>query len=265
MSSFAVQLRLCSFILQKIGDEGGEMPTFGRIDAFEGGGDQWPAYVEQQVREFFTANDVPAEKNRAIFLSCCGSRTCALLRNLVKAKTLEAKLLEDILDILRKHYAPKPSAVVQRFRFNTQVRSEAESISDYIAVLKHLSEHCDYGEELDKMIRDRIVYGINNAAIQTRLLEIPDLTFEHAVQMALAMEAAKRDGEEIFQGGANASVLSTHSVHHANTRTCYLCGDTSHLAISVDMPILRVFIARKKVISPLCATRRSAKHRLKHT
>ncbi|KAL1415984.1 hypothetical protein MTO96_028413 [Rhipicephalus appendiculatus] len=35
------------------------MPTFGRIEAFEGEGDDWPAYVER-VQEFFEANDVNA-------------------------------------------------------------------------------------------------------------------------------------------------------------------------------------------------------------
>lgn len=153
-----------------------------------------------------------------------------MLRNLVKPKTPQDKSLEDSLDILGKQYAPKQSSLVQHFRFNTRLRSEAESVCDYIEALKNFSEHCDYREELDKMIRDRIVYGINNAAIRTRLLELQDLTFERAVQTALATEAAKRDAGEIFHAGANVSVLSTHSVHHATASTCYRGGNRGHLA-----------------------------------
>ncbi|CAN7942370.1 unnamed protein product [Ixodes hexagonus] len=81
------------------------------------------------------------------------------------------------------------------------------------------------------MLRDRIVCGINDAAIQTRLLEIPDLTFEVAVQTARAMESAKKDAGELCQAQASTSVLSTHKIMHAAKDTsCYRCGDKSHLA-----------------------------------
>lgn len=93
------------------------MPTFGRIEAFEGERDAWPAYVER-AQEFFEANDVVLATNRSIFLNCCGPRTCALLRNLVKPETPQDKTLNEILAILGRHYAPTPSVVVQGFRFN---------------------------------------------------------------------------------------------------------------------------------------------------
>lgn len=78
------------------------MPTFGRIEPFEGGGDEWLAYVER-VHEFFFANDVLAAKTRSIFLSCCGPRTYCLLRNLVKPRAPQDKTLSEILAILSKH------------------------------------------------------------------------------------------------------------------------------------------------------------------
>lgn len=140
------------------------MPTFGRIEAFEGEGDAWPAYVER-VQEFFEANDVVPAKKRSIFLSCCGPRTSALLHNLVKPETPQDKTLDEILAVLGRHYAPTPSIVVQRFRFNSRGRSEGEAVSDFVAALKCLSEHCNYGTVLNNMLRDRIVCGINNAAV----------------------------------------------------------------------------------------------------
>ncbi|XP_075739045.1 uncharacterized protein LOC142784516 [Rhipicephalus microplus] len=60
------------------------------------------------------------------------------------------------------------------------------------------------------MLRDRVVCGINNVDVQTRLREKPDLNFDDVVQTALATEAAKRDA-------------GFRSV------TCYRCGD-GHLA-----------------------------------
>ncbi|CAN7949551.1 unnamed protein product [Ixodes hexagonus] len=184
------------------------MPTFGRIEPFEGGGDDWPSYVER-LQAFFFANDVDEEKKQAIFFSCCGPKTYSLLRDLVKPAHPQDKSLDEVLAILGNHYCPKPSAVVQRFRFNSRVRAEAESVSNFVAALKSLSEHCNFGTELGNMLRDRIVCGINSVAIQTRLLEQPNLTFEDAVQTALAMEAAKKDAGEICKANLNNAAFAT--------------------------------------------------------
>ncbi|CAN8014165.1 unnamed protein product [Ixodes persulcatus] len=185
------------------------MPTFGRIEPFEGGGEDWPSYVER-LEAFFSANDVVAAKRQAIFFSCCGAKTYALLRDLVKPAKPQDKSLDEVLSVLGNHYCPKPSAVVQRFRFNSRARADGESVSNYVAALKNLSEHCSFGAELENMLRDRVVCGINSTAIQTRLLERPELTFEDAVQTAVAMEAAKRDAGEICQSSSGSTAFATH-------------------------------------------------------
>ncbi|XP_075730815.1 uncharacterized protein LOC142774303 [Rhipicephalus microplus] len=185
------------------------MPSFSNLEPFEGGGDYWPCYVDR-FKAFFLVNDVAPDKCTAVFISCCGQKTYALLRNLVKPAKPSDKNLDEILQVLGSHYCQKPSAVMQRFRFNSRVRAEGESVSNFIAALKSLSEQCCFGAELENLLRDRVVCAINNMDVQTRLLEKPDLTFDDTVQTALAMEAAKRDASS---GGV----------------TCYRCGD-GHLA-----------------------------------
>ena len=43
------------------------------------------------------------------------------------------------------------------------------------------------------MVRDRIVCGINNARIQSQLLQERDLTYQNALDTAQAMELAAKD------------------------------------------------------------------------
>lgn len=159
---------------------------------FWGGREDWPSYVER-LRAFFVANDVPDGKKQAIFFICCGLETYSLLRDLAKPAKPQDKSLDEVLCILGNHYCPKPSAVVQRFRFNSPIRAGGESVNNFVAALESLSEHCNFGTEFGNMLRDRIVCGINSTAIKASLLEQADLTFEHAVQTVLAMEAAKTD------------------------------------------------------------------------
>lgn len=60
---------------------------------------------------------------------------------------------------------------------------------------------------------------MNRITIQTRLLEQPDLTFDHAMQTALAMEAVKKDAGEICQASFSSSAFTTHRV---TTGRCHL-------------------------------------------
>ena len=94
---------------------------------------------------------------------------------------------------MREHYDPKPSSIVQRLKFNTRVRGKEESISTYVAALRELSQHCEYGDTLGEMIRDRLVCGVNHDKIQSRLLSEKALTYEKAMELSLALEAAEKD------------------------------------------------------------------------
>ena len=53
-------------------------------------------------------------------------------------------------------------------------------------------EHCDFGPVLSNMLRDRLVCGTNVKMIQWQLLVEPALTFEKALEMALAAEATDK-------------------------------------------------------------------------
>ena len=63
---------------------------------------------------------------------------------------------------------------MQRFRFNSRSRKAGESVAAYVAELRRLAQYCNYGDTLDKMLRDRIVYGMNDEATQKKLLQVTD-------------------------------------------------------------------------------------------
>ncbi len=49
---------------------------------------------------------------------------------------------------------------MQRFKFNSRKRQPNETVADYVAVLRELAQHCNYGDKLQEMLRDRLVCGI---------------------------------------------------------------------------------------------------------
>ena len=98
-----------------------------------------------------------------------------------------------IYETLENHFSPKPSVIVERFKFHSRSRLEGENVAGFVAGLRRLSEHCQFGTTLEDMLRDRLVCGISDDRIQRRLLAERELSFEKAVEIATATEMASKN------------------------------------------------------------------------
>ncbi len=77
---------------------------------------------------------------------------------------------EELTKLVQDHYQPEASVIVKRFKFNTRYQQPGETIPMYLAELKRLSENCEFGTNLNELLRDRIVCGTSDTKIQRRLL-----------------------------------------------------------------------------------------------
>ena len=162
---------------------------------------------------YFTASGITdGDKQRAILLSACGTTTYKLLKTLVASAEVTSKSFSDLV---KEHHNPKPSIILRRFRFNTCVRQEGESITAYVKRLRNLASHCEYGDSTKELIRDRLVCGVRDDALQRALFAVAKLTFDKAFELALLHESAAQ----------NARLLSdpsfTTPVHFADPPGLY--------------------------------------------
>ena len=67
-------------------------------------------------------------------------------------------------------------------------------MATFVAELRSLAEHCNYGQTLEVMLCDRIVCGVSDDAIQRQLLSEKDLTFKKALE---TLEVATRHMKEL--------------------------------------------------------------------
>ena len=158
------------------------MTSIGKIEAFDQTTDNWDAYVER-VEQYFIANEIKKEKHAAVILSLMGNKTYILLRSLCAPEKPSSLTFDAIVATLQQHLCPKPLLIAERFRFHKRHQLEGETVSAYLAELKTLSLHCEFGTNLDDSLRDRLVCGLNNALIQKRLLSERDLTLAKATQI----------------------------------------------------------------------------------
>lgn len=217
------------------------MSIIGKVDEFCETLCSWDVYVER-LNCFFAANDITEESKKVnIFLSVCGPKTYDIIRSLVSPSLPSSKSYDELVLLLKAHYNPKPSVIVQRFKFNTRVQSVDESIAVFVAELRKLTEFCDYGTFRDDMIRDRLVVGVRDVRIQRRLLAESEMTLETAFNIASGMEAADKNATllqqaQIHEGRVSPSMntpedTETNKLTLSGRKTeanlgakCYRCG-----------------------------------------
>ncbi|KAK2558990.1 hypothetical protein P5673_018618 [Acropora cervicornis] len=187
------------------------MATYGKIGEFkELEEESWTHYIER----------------------VCGSKTYTLAGDLLQPVRTAEATFKKIVDTLDKHFSPRPSEIVERFKFHSRNRKDGEGVGTYVAALRKLSEHCNYGETLPEMLRDRLVCGINNEKMQRRLLVEPDLTLKKAEEIALAMELASKHVVDIQSTDATPSKVNqvnsaagNKGKNPASSTECYCCGE----------------------------------------
>ena len=176
------------------------MPLHRVASAFNSSQESWTMYIER-LGHYFVANDISQET----LLAVGGQEAFQVIRSLVDERELATKLYAEIVKLVKSYFNPKPSIIVQRFNFNSRVRADDETIATYVSALRQIAESCDFKDTLSKMLRDRLVCGVNHASIQRQLLAEKDLTYEKALELAQAYEAAEKSTREL------AAATSTNS------------------------------------------------------
>ena len=90
------------------------------------------------------------------------------------------------------HFIPRRNVVFERAAFNKRKQEEGETVDMFVTSLYSLSEHCEYGNLREEMIRDRILSGMRDFALSLKLQLDDKLTLDKAVAQAREAEAIKK-------------------------------------------------------------------------
>ena len=152
------------------------------------------------MEQMFIANDlVYRGREETVDIFVCGRETYLRHseRSLLSPDRPATKTLVELTAVLTKDFSPPPSEVIQQFRFYSRVRQPGELVSAFVAAVRELIKYCNFGDSLDKALRDRIVGGINHEAMQKKLLSERDLTYERAVEIVQGVETSDANLREM--------------------------------------------------------------------
>lgn len=70
--------------------------------------------------------------------------------------------------------SPKKGLLSKRYLFNTRNQNDTETFNQYLDELRKLIKNCDFKDQEDDILRDRIVMGIKDNEIREQLLELTE-------------------------------------------------------------------------------------------
>uniref|UniRef100_A0A8C4Q4Q2 Uncharacterized protein n=1 Tax=Eptatretus burgeri TaxID=7764 RepID=A0A8C4Q4Q2_EPTBU len=193
----------------------------------------WEAYIEH--RQYYNhANNIEDDaKKKAILMSVYGSKTFTILKNLVIPRTTMDLTPAELVAAMKEHCEATASVIVSRFNFHMCRQTSTQSISAFIAHLKHLAQHYQFDATFHDMLRDFLIVGVEQDQIHWCLLAERILTFSISKDVAMCVDKNAVDIALSIASEPGADLSSVNHVEQHPTRKsdaktpydpcCYRC------------------------------------------
>ena len=168
--------------------------------------EDWEDYCER-LNSYFDVNSVAEGKKTGILLTLVDASTYRLMKDLAFPRKPSEKTYKDLIELVQKHKSPGRNEIVERYKFHSAQRQEGETVNAFLSRLKHMAEHCNFGNQLEINLRDRFVTGIQDDHMLRRMFGEGNPSLSTAITICLTME----------QASENAALLaSSNSASHVN-------------------------------------------------
>ena len=136
----------------------------------------------------------------ATFLSCIGDDALEMFEGMDFSSEEDRTKYDVVLQKFGELCLGETNETYERFIFNSRAKSDEESVDQYIKSLKKLAQACNFFACLhDSLIRDRLVLGINDKALQKKLLMDRNLTLSRAIDILRSNETMKKQLKSLKQ------------------------------------------------------------------
>ncbi|XP_045450007.1 uncharacterized protein K02A2.6-like [Melitaea cinxia] len=162
------------------------------------------------------ANSESSEVQTALLLHCMGEEAQDIHATFDFAKG-EAYNYEKVITKFNEYFIPRKNESVNSHLFFTRNQKEGETFDSFYTDIKKLSTECEFGNLLDRMLKDRIVTGILDKRLKDRLLRESDLTLSKAIQICKAAELAEEQIKKISNEPGTSAVQSIRKKNEKGT------------------------------------------------
>lgn len=143
----------------------------------------------------------------ALFRNLIGHDGKELLKTFSKGATLNT--LDKILDVYDTNCVVQVNVIFERHCFYTRNQAENEKFDVFYNDVKKLARTCDFGDKENEMVRDRLIFGVQNQTLQEKLIEKGAQDLSKTVEACRTWERSKTHTEEI---------QNSKEIHHIKTQ-----------------------------------------------
>ncbi|XP_044731858.1 uncharacterized protein K02A2.6-like [Chrysoperla carnea] len=182
------------------------------FEAFNEEAETFASYRER-LENFFTLRQISgtsAEVAKAkvqILINCLGSKYYQLISSLTSPSKPSDKTYTELIELLEKQLSPPSNVHTERHKFLSRIQHSDESIASYVAALKLLLHTCKWVCPIDNckqpipsILQAQFIRGLKDVDIREKILQQDEtISFDKTLEIALAIEAAKRQNKEDYQ------------------------------------------------------------------
>lgn len=179
-----------------------EGKTMGKLREFSAKDSDWSIF-RARLEQYFIANGITEETvKRALLLNACDEDAYRLIFSLCVPEKAENKNYKDLVQLFDKHFKTTTSAFAARHKFYGASKSRVETVAEWAARLRNLASKCEFGAELEVVLRDKFIMGLDNMKILERLFEEKvSISLDRAIELASIERKVTQEHnvkEEIF-------------------------------------------------------------------
>lgn len=152
----------------------------------------------------------------AILLNAIGEEGVEIYNTFKFETDTDKDNLEKVLSEFEKYTSPKKNVVYERYKFYMRSQQEGELFDHFLTDIKILSKSCEFMDQTDSMIRDRIVLGAADLSLQEQLLKKQDLDLNKAVDCCRAAELTKSQIKIVQERSSVSEMYSYKNQKSAN-------------------------------------------------
>lgn len=162
----------------------------------------------------------------AIFLNAAGKEAMDLFDTL-PLEEADRKLYDKVVDAYENLCIPKKNVVYERFIFYSRNQKDGEMFDKFLVDLKKLSKTCEFDQNKDDMIRDRIVLGIADKGLQEKMLK-KNIKLDEAIELCRATELARGQSKDMQRDKGNEYTVQEVRKKFNKNSTTYNNGNSNN-------------------------------------
>lgn len=168
---------------------------------------------KQTFEIFITAiseKEIKESRKVAMLLNCMGSEALDVYNTFeIQTETLTTKV---IFEKFNEYVKPRVNIIIERHKFHTRRQQVNEPFDSFLTDLRKLGKSCEFGDQEESLIRDRIVTAVSDEGLQQRLLRDPSLTIIKAIETCRAAEMSKIQQKSLKVVAATTDVANVDAV-----------------------------------------------------